>query len=460
MLIFLVAALGAFAAEPGWVTTVDVALTAGAPADRCTTTATFPPPPPRVERPEVEDPRTRGMLRVDTAPGAPNADLPADLRVKVTTPVDLAALPAVPLGGDPAALRRVADALARASTRPVRVAMWGDSLTAADVLPSTVRRGLQARYGDAGRGFVLPAPPWAAWNPADVVRCAAGVWRGVHERTKTGGEDGRYGWAGLRVEASDAGTTAWLQTPLGTAVSAFELHYLRQPGGGALRVQVDDAPPVEIATAAAEPGPGALRLRVPEGPHRLSLTVVGDGPVGLFGVHLDREGPGIGVDGMGVGGRTASAWTTWDEPLMAALLDRRAPDLVLVEYGTNETTVPNMTPDRYREELRGMLGKLRRVLPDAACVLVAPPDRGHKVIGSVYAAWPHIAWVTRIQSEEAPTFGCATWSMQSAMGGFGSTFGWRLADPSLMSADYLHLTPKGYQELGRRLADALIASGS
>ncbi len=455
MLVVLVAALRAFAAEPPWVRTVDVPDAAGPPADRCATTATFPPPPAPGERAEVEDPRTRGMLRVDTTPGAPNADLPAELRDRVTTPVSLAALPAVPLGGSPEGIRRVADALAAASTRPVRVSMWGDSLTAADALPSAVRRGLQARYGDAGRGFVAPAPPWATWSPADLEWCASGAWRAVHERTRTGREDGRYGWAGLRVEGG-TGATMWVQTPPGTSVSAFELHYLRQPGGGTVRVQVDAAPPVEVATADAAPGPGALRLRVPDGPHRLSLAVEGD--VALFGVHLDRESPGVGFDGLGVGGRTAGAWLAWDEPLMAALLDRRAPDLLLVEYGTNETNTPGTTPDRYREQLRAMLAKLRRVEPDAACVLVAPPDRGQKVRGAVYAAWPHIEWVTRVQSEEAAAFGCATWSMQAAMGGFGAAFGWRLASPPLMGPDYLHLTAAGYRELGRRLADALVAA--
>ena len=105
-----------------------------------------------------------------------------------------------------------------------------------------------------------------------------------------------------------------------------------------------------------------------------------------------------------------------------------------------------------------MLARLRRVAPAAACVLVSPPDRGQKVLGTRYAVWSHIEWVTRIQAEQAPLFDCATWSMQQAMGGPGSVFGWRLTTPPLMGADYLHFTPGGSTEIGRRLGEALVAA--
>ncbi|MES2643854.1 MAG: GDSL-type esterase/lipase family protein [Myxococcota bacterium] len=454
LLLALLASPCALAAEPAWVTTVDLPGAAGPPATRCATTATFPPLPPRVDRPEVEDTRTAGMVEIDVAPGADNTHLPPDVRARALVPVDLASLPATPLEGSASAIRHVVGVLGRAATEPVRVAMWGDSLTAGGPLPGGVRTVLQARYGDAGRGYALPAPPWRAWNTAELARCAAGVWTGESQRTKDGHADGLYGLAGITVESTDPAATAWIE---GTA-SRVELLYLRQPGGGRVRVQVDDTAPIDVPTAAAAAGPGALVLRVPDGPHRVALSIVGDGPVRLLGAHFERDVPGVVLDGMGIAGGTAHDWSAWNEPLMTALAARRPPDLVLVEYGTNETTVPNMTPERYREGLREMLAKLRRVSPDAACVLVAPPDRGQKVLGTRYALWSPIEWVTRIQAEQAPLFGCATWSMQRAMGGPGSTFGWRLADPPLMGADFLHLTPTGYEALGKRLGDALVAA--
>ena len=454
----LLTLLVAHAAEPSWVTRFVFPHAAGPPADRCPPPLVVPPAP-RAVRPEVEDIRTRGMVRIDLAPGAANAEIPADLRAHALAPADPTALPAVPVEGAPDVVRRIREVLARAATRPVRVAMWGDSLTAADRLPSALRRALQATYGDAGRGFVLPAAPWPAWNPVDLERCSTGLWHAESERTATARKDGLYGPGGVSLEASEAEATSWMQTPAGLSVSRFEVAYLAQPGGGRLRAQVDSEPPLMVATAADTVGPGLLRLDVPDGRHRLTLTVVGDGPVRIFGVTLDRDTPGVVVDGMGVGGSTAGDWAKWSEPLMAPFLARRPPELVLLAYGTNDSAANKMTPDRYRAELRAQLETMRRQLPDAACVLVTPADRGQKVIGTTFAVWSPLDWVIRIQEEEAPAFGCATWSMRRAMGGVGSAFGWRLAQPPLMGADLLHPTPAGYEELGRRLAAALMAAG-
>jgi lysophospholipase L1-like esterase len=234
---------------------------------------------------------------------------------------------------------------------------------------------------------------------------------------------------------------------------------LIQPGGGRLMAQVDREPPLLVATDTDAVGPGLLRIDVPDGPHRLTLSVLGDGPVRIFGVTLARDTPGVTVDAMGVGGSTAADWAKWSEPLIAPYLARRPPDLVLLAYGTNDSVANQAHPDRYRAELRAQLTTVRRLAPDAACVLVTPADRGQKVLGATFAVWSPLDWVIRIQEEEAPTFGCATWSMRRAMGGEGAAFGWRLAQPPLMGADLLHPTPAGYEELGRRLAAALMAAG-
>src|ERR1700683_5343573 len=42
-----------------------------------------------------------------------------------------------------------------------RILHYGDSPTTADSITSEVRRLLQARFGDAGHGFLLIAKPWA-----------------------------------------------------------------------------------------------------------------------------------------------------------------------------------------------------------------------------------------------------------------------------------------------------------
>ena len=56
------------------------------------------------------------------------------------------------------ALRRTGNREPGAVTRIVH---YGDSPTTADLITGDVRALLQARFGNAGHGFILPAKPWA-----------------------------------------------------------------------------------------------------------------------------------------------------------------------------------------------------------------------------------------------------------------------------------------------------------
>lgn len=427
--------------EPAWmeVQTVEVSTL---PTGACETRVEWPTrtPPARVEK---EDLRTAGMPVMDLERG-PEASMSPELAARATTAVDPALLPAVPLDGD---LSRLGATLARARTERVRVAMWGDSLTAAGQWPLALGDSLQERLGDGGPGFVLPAPHGRGWAPLDYRACAGGTWA-------TASAGPQVGIGGQAAASSTAGAFAWVESRV--PVDQVELQYLRRPGGGRLAVELDGQRILAASTDGAA-GPAGLLLRVPRGPHRLGVRVEA-GEVRLLGAAMETAGPGVVVDGLGVVGRTARSWLGPDPALMKALLGRRPVDLMLLSLGTNDSAAPAWSEEGYRADLRALLERARSLLPDAACVLVAPPDRAMKVIGSRWAVWRRIDAVTAIQREMAPDFGCATWSAQAAMGGPASAFAWRLHQPPWMGGDLLHLSAAGYTELGRRLGAALLAS--
>jgi lysophospholipase L1-like esterase len=405
------------------------------------------------------------MLRVDTAPGATNPELPSDLRARLAlgTPLDLSAIPLEPLRGNPADLARIRAVLTRAAEKQgiTRLSFWGASHVAGEFFTGELRRLLQDRWGDAGHGFVMPAAPWKGYRASDVNLCSSGDWTSDFHDRVGGRDDGQLGPAGMSVEALAPTSVGWVQTtrtnPHGRAVSRFEVLFLRQPGGGVLNVQVDDAAPIPVATA-GDRGPGAAVFTVADGPHRLAVFPAGDGPVRLFGVQMERDTPGVIVDAMGVSGRTAASWLAWDTELQRAYLARRTPDLVVLAYGTNEANDHSLTEAEYHTTLRSVLTRMRSVLPDAACVLIGPSDRAKKVKGSVYAIWAPTAWVARTQREIGPEFGCATWDLQEATGGPGSMLRWRAATPTLAAEDLIHFSAAGYQELARRFLAALDAT--
>ena len=410
------------------------------------------PPAAGEEEAELFDVRT--MLPWDPRPGADQAALPEELRtrLRVGQPFDVAAVPLEPLHGSDTARARLARFVARRGAE--RMAVWGASHVAGEYFTGELRRILQDRWGDGGHGMLLPAPPWTGYRRSDINLCATGTWVTDFASRVGGRGDGLLAPTGARVEATSHDSAAWVQTtttnPHGRAASRLGVLALAQPSGGTLEVRVDDVGPVRLETASGTSRPVPLRgleVRVPDGPHRLELRPAGDGPVSILGVVVERES-GFVLDAMGVTGRTAASWLAWDETLMAETLAWRRPGLVVLAYGTNEANDATMTASRYRTILASVLAKMRRVLPEAACVLVGPSDRGKKLRSNRQVIWAPTAMIAKVQAEVAPGFDCMTWDLQAATGGPGSMFRWR--EGGLAAADLIHFSAAGYQELARR----------
>ncbi len=454
----------ASAAEPAWVQTIEVPDAHGPPDTPCVQSGSAKSPgvsstgSSATESTPI-DIAPMGTFVLDPASAQPQLSPEDRARLQIGQVYDVAKVPLEPFRGRPEALDRVHavyDAMARRD-HVVRIAFWGASHVAGEYYTGEVRRELQGQFGDAGHGFVMPAAPWSGYRASDANLCTQGAWVSDYDRRSGGRGDGMLGVAGMSVESSSTTSLGWVQTtrsnPQGQHVSRFEVQYLLQPEGGNLDLTVDSAAPVRVSTRGAT-GPGMTVLKVPDGPHRLTVQPAGDGPVRLLGVNMEGEGPGVVVDAMGVSGRTVSSWTRWDATLQAAYLARRTPDLAVLAYGTNEANDPSLNPEGYRTQLRASLQRFREVLPNTACLLVGPSDRGKKVSGTTYAIWGPTAWVARVQAETAPEFGCASWDLQAVTGGPGSMLRWRLLDPPWAAADLIHFMAAGYQEVGRRFVGA------
>ena len=134
---------------------------------------------------------------------------------------------------------------------------------------------------------------------------------------------------------------------------------------------------------------------------------------------------------------------------------RRAPDLVLLAYGTNETTDRGQPIRAYAEELSQVLARLRHALPDASCVLVGPGDFPKEEEGS-WSTRPRLLEIIREQRRLAPQFGCGFWDAYAFMGGEGSMAEWVRANPRLGAPDHIHLSQRGYVRMGLVIGDALL----
>jgi lysophospholipase L1-like esterase len=358
----------------------------------------------------------------------------------------------------PLALRHFFEALARLDDGrahdDVRIVQFGDSHTAADYETGPLRRALQARFGDGGRGFVQIGRPWKWYVQEGLHAVGNSGWameRGKFVRgTFTG--DGMYGLSGVSIEASAKAARAW--TEVTARASRVELSFLEQPSGGSVDLVIDGTRAARVTTRGKTVSSAFRAFDVTDEPHQIQIEAVGDGAVRIFGMALDRAQAGVVFDALGINGARIANFLTWSEPHMSEQLRHRAPDLVALAYGTNEAG--DDTPIAvYERQLVDAIGRIERAVPSASCILLGPPDRAIREDG-VWTTIPRLLDIVAAQRRVAAAAGCAYYSQLDAMGGPGTIATWALEPQPRAMLDRVHLSREGYAQLGNQIAADLV----
>jgi hypothetical protein len=405
-----------------------------------------PPPPNQVPpaRPaEVANP---------TAENCPPLDLaPPEL---IAMPFDVPLPPLVDAEGRALApfYRRFTELLRSKTTDHLRIAVYGDSNLTEDLLTGEMRRVLQARYGDAGHGYVAFGKPWAWYRHMDVEHdLEPRAWRSLAVSTDAA-RDQAYGVGGIAAESLSGSARAWVRTapssaPVGTRVSRLHVFYLERPGGARFKVRVDGEDLATIATERDRLATGYRQLSVPDGPHGIGF--VADRGVRLFGVALERETPGIVIDSLGVGGANEVLLARMNPSIVREALAHRRYDLVVFHTGATEDDDAG-----HDAALTERIRLHRAVLPDAACLVLSPTDFAYGTEKKPRVS-KRITRLARRKERVAAENGCGFWDYHAAMGGERSMLKFRAS--GMAHADLAHLNQRGAAYMARRFLRALFS---
>lgn len=355
------------------------------------------------------------------------------------------------LGSFHAALRR-----AEAGEDQARVMFYGASHVAADFFTNVVRQRLQARFGDAGHGFLMPARPWRHYRHLGGPTVESNRrWEGLRIRANTR-EVGLLGVAGMAVESDSR--SAWGRIDTGAATAnRFVVHFLLRPDGGSFDVRLDGRRVARVSTRNDTIEAGVYRVEnIPDARHTLEIRLRGDGPVRFFGVSVEREQAGVIVDTMGLNGARAVSHLLWQEELHQTYLRQLRPDLVVLAYGTNESGDEGHPIDDYEGELRAVVGRLRGTVPDASCLLIGPSDRPMRGEDGEMVDRPRTHQIVEVQRRVSRDFGCAFFDLLEFGGGPLSMVRWAEAEPPFASRDLVHFTGRAYLRLGEVLYARLV----
>jgi lysophospholipase L1-like esterase len=337
-----------------------------------------------------------------------------------------------------------------------RIAHYGDSLTEMELVAAQARRRLQEKFGDCGHGFIHVSRPQPWYRPYDVTHEPSPEWVG-YALWDTKLQDRRFGYGGgfsvvYRPKAKSViGPSN--KGKVGRAVSRFEIMVPFEPAGGPIRLAIDGKSVGVLNTQAAAPQDAYAEFRVPDGAHELEVVGENKG-TRVYGVVLEREGPGVVYDALGVNGIGIGAYLTADRQTWVEQLRHRNPALVILGFGGNEAR-SNYSPERVKSDVKGIVAIVREALPNASILLVGPVDSAIKE-GMSLVSHPALPKVIAKQREAAAEARVAYWSLFDAMGGAGSMVKWREASPPLGAGDLIHPTPKGGDLLGDMLYRALM----
>lgn len=353
--------------------------------------------------------------------------------------------------------------LARTDTKQpgaiTRITHYGDSPITNDGITAPVRRLLQARFGDAGHGFILLDRPWAWYGHQNISFAPSGGWTNDSIMNPTC-RDGAFGLGGVEFRASGAGK----YTKLGPATDGdtgknftrMDVYFLRQPNGGQFEASVNGAAK-DVSTAGDTTESGFIEIDAPQkGENSFEIKTTG-GSVRMFGAVLENDGPGVVYDSLGVNGAFAGLLATvMNEQHWTAQLQHRNPNLVILNYGTNESQYASDDQmARYERDLREVVRRVHVALPQASVLIVSPMDRGTHQGGKVITL-PSIPRIVEMQRRVAAETNCAFFNLFAAMGGEGTMAKWHEGKNHLVGGDLTHPNGAGAEKIGDLIYHALI----
>jgi lysophospholipase L1-like esterase len=338
------------------------------------------------------------------------------------------------------------------------VVHFGDSPTTADLITGDVRQQLQQRFGDAGPGFNLIAKPWAWYQHRDIDETDKG-WKFT---TAVGlMREGQFGIGGVGFDGGKDASARYKFS--GASPDSMQLIWKNQTGGGSVVVDADDAEVATVSTAtpidqlipdvsaapeapAAKPPAAAPQFRaisLPAGTKTVSLKVT-DGNVHLYGVIFQRNQSGLTYDSIGLNGASITVLSrAIAKDMLKQSFTHLHPDLVVINYGTNEAGFASFIGKQYEGELRMAIARVHEAAPNASILLMSPMDRGERGAGNAISTMDTIPKIVDIQRRVAADTGCAFFNTFQAMGGDGTMQRWYEGKPRLVGGDLIHPTPQG-----------------
>ncbi len=346
----------------------------------------------------------------------------------------------------------------------------GDSHTSADYFTGEVRRYLQARYGNGGPGYIDAGKPHPGVRSAALKVSATKGWN--YAALQKGDDPRDFYLSGFTAKAARSGESLNFSSETPIPYDLVELEVVTGPKRGAVDVAFDGGEPIHNTLAEDRQDRIVYRF-TPDGTapnvlRRISITTSDGLPVAISALSIFNKSYGVSYSNIGFPGATIDIVNKYDPKLLKDELNRIAPQIIVLAFGTNEGFNDHLDLSKYREHYLTVIRKVRSSLPNVTLVMIGPPqservasdcikDAGStncstESTGGSECAWPVPPKLDRVRElqrnlakEEAIPF----WDWANIMPAKCGADAWYGASPRLVTRDHVHFTAEGYRMSAR-----------
>lgn len=330
--------------------------------------------------------------------------------------------------------------------RNLHVVQLGDSHTAADVMTDAMRSQLQQALGDGGMGWGMPMYH-SGQRMARYSYDNAG-WQPISSRTE---RHHNYTLGGLLATPKYHGATLTIKSRQHEPVQRFVVS-IRQSADDGVFTGVDARGQSFVLEAPIKNNTWQVVQFTAQPPFTITANNANRSAIGGWW-GKNAQGTGAIVSPLGINGAQLSYWNrwgNWQQELRAI-----SPSLVILAYGTNEAFDDNIDITATRQLLVQKIQEIRQSSPNSAVMILSAPESLKSTSGACGTRPAKLTAIQQMQYEVAQSQNTLLWHWQQAMGGSCSMKSW--VSQGLAAKDGVHFTNRGYQNLGKSLADDILA---
>jgi LysM repeat protein len=338
------------------------------------------------------------------------------------------------------------------SVRKLSIVHTGDSHCQSDILPGQLRKELQKVHGDGGRGMTFAYSTAKSYSSVEYKTSHTGEWtygKGYIVPPKL--PLGVVGMASNTI-STDASITLKFDNPVPATHNRLKLFVRKQHSSYDCIIEAGTAKiPVIIDSIPGDTIP-YYEIELPAMNDLITIRIDKkndyEKDFEFYGMSFETAtNSGAIVHNCGVG--AARYESILYEELFNAQLPTLHPDLVIIDFGTNEYLYGDSLKPTLAQQITDVIHKVKAAAPEASILLTSTMDMYHRGV-HVVSGESFSNLVGQIAKKEH----CGLFDWYWIAGGWKVMMKWEEAGTS--QQDKIHLSVKGYRLKGQLLADALM----